>query len=391
VTAGGEIVADGELDPLDVPPHATAQIKLDVPELAALPGMEYFLDFQVFTRTDEKLVPAGHEVAWEQFQLPVTVGEKVAITEISELTVEESDKTIIVTGAEFELLFDKQRGQIDSFKYNNTELLTVGPVLNFWRPPTDNDYIDARGAKLWREQGLYQLSHQPQKVSVEKVNANSVCILCDEVLTDADGQRRFSARLEYTIWGTGDMTLRSQVKPDASVKVLPKAGFQLKLPRIFDEFTWLGNGPHETYPDRKASGRIGLYTAPVEELFHAYVKPQESGNHSDVRWAVVTGSENIGLFICGTDLLNVSVYPYDDIDIGKANHLNELNQADFLTLNLDWAQNGLGTATCGPGYRDEYVLISQPFDVQIRLRPFDFTKTSPLDLAVQQLPKFKER
>jgi len=121
-------------------------------------------------------------------------------------------------------------------------------------------------------------------------------------------------------------------------------GMQLTIQNEFNQLTWFGRGPHETMLDRKTSGAIGIYTGKVDELIHNYVKPQENGNKTDVRWAALTNEEDIGFFISdiGGTLLGVSAWPYSLEDLESASHTYDLPKRNFNTLNIDYKQQGVG-------------------------------------------------
>jgi beta-galactosidase len=125
---------------------------------------------------------------------------------------------------------------------------------------------------------------------------------------------------------------------------MARFGMQMKISNNFDKLTWFGRGPHETMLDRKTSGAIGIYSGKVDDLIHNYVKPQENGNKTDVRWAALTNEEDIGLFVSdvGGTYLSVSAWPYSLDDLDSAKHTYDLPKREFNTLNIDYKQQGVG-------------------------------------------------
>jgi beta-galactosidase len=119
---------------------------------------------------------------------------------------------------------------------------------------------------------------------------------------------------------------------------------KLTIPYNLDKMTWFGRGPHETMLDRKTSGSLGIYTGKIRELIHNYIKPQENGNRTDVRWAALTNEEDIGLFLSdiGGTHLSISAWPYSIEDLELANHTYDLPKREFNTLNIDFKQQGVG-------------------------------------------------
>jgi len=130
---------------------------------------------------------------------------------------------------------------------------------------------------------------------------------------------------------------------------------QTSIPKEFNKMTWYGRGPHETMFDRKTGAAIGIYSDSVENLIHPYVKPQENGNRTDVRWVTMTNKEGNGLLISdvGGTNLSVSAYPYSMTDIESATHNHQLPRREFITFNIDYKQQGVGTFWFHRKYRLE--------------------------------------
>ncbi len=146
----------------------------------------------------------------------------------------------------------------------------------------------------------------------------------------------------------------------------------LTAPAGFEQFTWLGRGPEESYSDRKAGVPVGLYQGTVDEQYVPYIMPQENGNKTDVRWAALSNGET-GLLAVGEPLLEVSVSHYTIENLYKAYHTNELNRQAETFFHLDLAQCGLGGNSCGPRTLDKYLVAPGTFHFAILLRPFQTT------------------
>ena len=194
---------------------------------------------------------------------------------------------------------------------------------------------------------------------------------------------RFDCTYTYTIYGSGDVMLDVQVKPQGSLPPLPKIGLQMQVSGALDTFAWYGRGPHESYIDRQEGAPIGVYSGSVDDQYEAYIVPQENGNKTDVRWVALSGGE-IGLLAVGAPTLNCSAHHYSTENLSAARHTYDLVRQDEITVNLDYRQAGLGSASCGPGTRPEYLLLPEPVQFRIRLRPFSSDET-PMELSKQVL------
>jgi hypothetical protein len=148
-------------------------------------------------------------------------------------------------------------------------------------------------------------------------------------------------------------------------------GFSLVLPGTQDQFSWYGRGPHENYIDRKFGAAVGVYTSTVRDEYVPYIMPQEYGNKTDVRWAALTDKNGTGLLVSGAQLFEVSVHPFSVQNLDQAEHTYELEWRDDVTLNIDCAQSGLGSAACGPGVLPQYELTDDTYSYTVRMRPLE--------------------
>lgn len=182
---------------------------------------------------------------------------------------------------------------------------------------------------------------------------------------------RFACTLTYRIDGNGALDLHAQVTPGgAQPQSLPRLGLTLTLPPDLDTFTWFGRGPHESYVDRKTGTQIGRYQGTVDEQYVPYGMPQENGNKTEVRWVTLTDEAGGGWRVAGlSSLIDVSAHHFTAEDLTNARHTYELKRRDEITLNLDYAQCGLGNASCGPGVLPQYLLTPKPLEFAVRIEP----------------------
>jgi len=167
------------------------------------------------------------------------------------------------------------------------------------------------------------------------------------------------------------MDLHAQVTPGgAQPLALPRIGLTMTLPAGLETFTWFGRGPHESYVDRNLGAKIGRYQGTVDEQYVVYQMPQENGNKTEVRWATLADEAGGGWRITSpSSPLEMSVHHFTAEDLTKAMHTYELQRRDEITLNVDYAQGGLGNASCGPGVLPQYLLAPVPVSFGVRLEP----------------------
>ena len=188
---------------------------------------------------------------------------------------------------------------------------------------------------------------------------------------------RFALTYTYTVTGTGDVALTFDfaLDTDAPLPPLPRVGLLAALPRGFENLSWYGRGPHESYADRKDSALVGVYRSTVAEQHVPYIRPQENGNLTDVRWAALTDESGAGLRITartwadGSPAFNLSAHHYTPQDLTAAEHRHEVPERPAVYLALDLAQGGLGNGSCGPGVLPQYLFLPQPYRFELVFQP----------------------
>ena len=328
-------------------------------------GREVMLDFYL-----EKKFPADfaeyaerntsnqanhHVVAYEQFKLPVPTRKPQAanfgfFTDSVQYNWE--DDTLIVNVGKVEIVFDKDV-HITTIKKDGNPVVVDGPRLNFWRPPTDNDEVDGHGALLWRRIGLDNLTWKVANMSMHDRWSDDFLITVYRNAENENGESVFSVYEDYQVKPSGDIRVNYEIVRSEWVPSFPKIGVQMKVSDELVTTEWVGYA-QETYKDRQACGFLGHYEAPTDNLFHHYVRPQAAGNRMGTRYVSFFNKEHqrmLSARLSGWHLkdFQFSIYPYDDENIEQAKHTNGLKRAGFYTLNVDYDQSGLGTATCGPG------------------------------------------
>lgn len=387
----GDIIQRGELEELSVPPGESEAITVPfvMPELK--PGAEYWLILSFTLAEDTLWADKGHEVAWEQFKMPFDVPspQVVKLSDMTELKLSENECEVTIDGACMQLVFSKEEGRLVSFEYSGRELLKTGPVLNVWRAPTDNDAIPSERmgpfACRWREAGLDRLNHFVRNITAFQINSKVVQVIIDSTSAATGLSEGFECRYVYTVYGSGDMVIETNIVPKGSLPPLPRIGLQMTLPGEYNAFTWYGRGPHENYVDRNEGAQVGLYSGSVDEQYVPYVMPQENGNKTDVRWVSLTDEDGFGLLAVGLPLLEVSAHHFTTEDLTNARHTFELKRRDDITLNLDYKQSGLGSASCGPETLPKYQIQPEPVTFKVRLRAVSCDMQSLMELSRQIL------
>jgi beta-galactosidase len=377
----GEIQQSGTLSTLRTLPGKATLITIPFTAPEMFPGAEAFLTLRFALKEDALWAESGHEVGWEQFKLPFTVIGGTSLEfqgELPALIVDESPEYITVKGSDFSLAFDKSSGQIASFLYQGTELIDTGLQLNIWRAATDNDgfkfgteidWLEFKLLNQWIKHGLDRLQATCDSLTWEQIAPGAVKVTTSHSLKAADGEYGFRHQTVYTVSGMGDVLTEHFVDCDQMLPLLPRVGVMLSMPAGFEQFTWLGRGPEESYIDRKAGVAVGLYSGSVDEQYVPYIMPQENGNKTDVRWAALTNADGFGLLAAATPLMETGVSHFTAADLYAAYHTNELTRLPETYWTLDLVQSGLGGNSCGPMTLPQYLIEPGQFQFSLLLRP----------------------
>ncbi|GFZ92042.1 beta-galactosidase [Paenibacillus marchantiophytorum] len=370
----GRPAVRGKLPILRMLAGESEEVTLSLPPKSEMNGSgEYVLHIHFSLREDTIWAQQGHEIAWADLplgMLQVTNTPLAHADSKSTLHWNETEREISVHGREFSIVFDKEAGAISSWHYLGEPLLTKGPKVNLWRAPVDND---VHLAKTWTKAGYDRLVTQQRKLSVEAWGEHSVRIVTESVIGAKGEPVAFHSSLIYTINSSGELLLEASILPREGLPPLPRFGIELQMPESFQYMTWYGRGPHECYSDRKESGKLGIFSGTVQEQFVPYIKPQENGNKSDVRWAALANVTGAGLKINGMPLIDLSCHHYSTEDLTLTKHVHQLTRLNETIVKIDAVQSGLGNHSCGYAPTLEaYLVQPQPMKFQVRLQAMLF-------------------
>ncbi|GAB3056001.1 beta-galactosidase, LacZ type [Virgibacillus ainsalahensis] len=393
LVADGKVIDSGSLEISTIKAGETKEVKIPYKLPAILKAKtDYWLTIQFHEKEEKNGAKTGHEVAWEQFQIPVrqqVISTAPSFIQNGPLSVDsvETSNLIKVTGDDFKINFNKTHGVIDSWHVGGNDMLEKGPSLNFWRATTDNDQLgsDEFGSTVeednWRSNGIHMMQQRINNINYEFSTENeSLTITVSAKVAPPGFSWGFDVLYTYNISNDGTVNMRVSGKQTGDVSgTLPRIGLQMNLAKGYDQVDWYGRGPGESYADSKLANRFGVWSKTVKELFTPYVVPQENGNRTDVKWASLTDESGVGLFISGDDF-NFSAHPYTTENLQHARHTTDLVEEDFIVLNLDHHQQGLGSASCGPGVLEKYQLSNDDFDFSMRLKGYSKNEISPVAL-----------
>ncbi|MBF0245914.1 MAG: DUF4981 domain-containing protein, partial [Planctomycetes bacterium] len=372
----GEIVRQGRVPCPALGPEQREELPVEWPETTLKADAVYHLNAEVILREACEWAPAGHVVAWDQWECPfINLAHKPRPLSEAKLRLQEDGELCQVAGENFTVAFSKLTGSLQQLQWAGQPLLSRGVEALFMRARTDNDYMINNPSSYcseWQKAGLPDL-----EISDVKTSAGIL----------SDGSVLFSSALEYTAQAaSAHVYSRYQVHGDASMDVdivldvravmqtLPRVGISFALDSSFQNLAFFGRGPHENYIDRKNSARMGVFGSTVADQFFPFIDPCETGNHCDTRWFALSGDH--GLFkVSGRPDFSFSALPYHWRELSRASHVHELQPSDKVEVILDAGHLGLGGDTGWTrNVHPEYLLKPGTYALSFSLKWEDLKK-----------------
>ncbi|CDF46045.1 putative uncharacterized protein [Roseburia sp. CAG:100] len=329
---------------------------------------EYVVTVSFVLKEDTLWAQRGHEVAFGQgiYEIEAPRQRKAP----SYMKVTDGTYNLGIKGEHFEVLFDKGGKGLVSYVYGGREMIKAIPKPNFWRAPTDNDngnQMPFRYAQ-WKLASMYQLngipgSKEPNPVIVQETDKVTVTYTYYLPTTPES-----SCEVAYTVTGDGTVHTALSYNPPKGIHDMPEFGMLFKFDADYENLTWYGYGPAETYCDRERGGKLGIYQNKVADNIAQYLVPQECGNHTHVRRASITDNLGRGMEFSGKEL-SFSALPYTPHELENAMHSYELPPVYYTVVRVALQQMGVaGDDSWGPRTHDEYLIdVTRPLKLE-----FDF-------------------
>lgn len=411
IKANGNVLKSGKLS-MNVEPQQSKEFSVPVTGLQPKAGTEYFVNFAVTTLKPEPLIPVGHVIANEQFQLPIRAEKKMYKAGGAKLTATTEGEWLKVTSSSLNFIFNKKSGIVTSYKVDGTEYFSEGFGLqpNFWRAPNDNDYGNGQPKReqIWKQSSknfnvadasaeivndkgvvkvnyllpagnLYIVTYTIYPSGVVNVSAHFTSTDMDAAKTEVSEATRMA-----TFTPGQDAARRASSKLN-----VPRIGVRFRLPAAMDQLQFLGRGPWENYWDRKAGYPVDLYKSTAGKEYYPYVRPQETGHHTDTRWLALTAGKGKGLLIEADGLIEFNALrnsiedldPEEHIELARQwnnftpeeianhdeeaaknvlrrqHHVNHVSPQNFVEVCIDYKQQGVaGYDSWGDRPLPEYTL-----------------------------------
>lgn len=381
LTEDGKEIGSGKLSAEDTNIAGRESGSIKVPYRASMPeekkaGAEYYLNLSVQLKEDTEWAKAGHEVAYEQFQIPAEV-TKVEPTINTNVTVDDSAEDVIkVSGTDFGFEVEKATGTLKNYVYKGETLLTSGPVPNYWRGILNNDNGNYDGN--WKN------VNKNVTASDIAVGTNDAGQKTIRVTLASASQANLKQTMVYKVDGSGAVTVDATVDATGtSLGRYIRIGTVMELPEGYENVEWYGNGPVEAMWDREDFATVGRYSNTVSGMFYPYLDTQDTGTVTGVKWISVTNpSAKSAMAIAATDTVEASALHFTVDDLDQAQHPYELTKLDSTILTVNYRSQGTGNKSCGADTLSAYLLPNnKAYTYEYTMVPYTTKDSDPMDVT----------
>lgn len=380
----GIITQKGKISNVSIDPQQ--RIRLAIPLKYWDKSKDNYLNISFKTTQPEPLLESGYELASEQFKLSEAVQKSYEVASAGPVTVNEVGNELWISGKNCKVVFNKKTGFLTGIEVNGKQMMQPEYQLhpNFWRPPTDNDY----GADLPKRLVAFKESSESlSKVSFSYSVENKELVRIFAVY-DMPESLQSQIELSYIINANAEIDVMQKIlvkktfnqtkSPEyrrEAVDYMLKFGMQMQLMPRYSFLSFYGRGPFENYSDRKSAAHIGIYNQNVDEQCFDYIRPQETGNKTDIKWFRLLDEKGNGIEIQADSLLSMSARPYLDSDLDEGpeksqHHTRAIAKRDFITLSIDMKQAGLGCVNSWGAWPSvDYRMPLQNYSYSFVIRP----------------------
>ncbi len=354
-----QIKADGitlktiDIEDISIETHTGKLIRIPLEDITFKKNTEYFVEISAKTKNEWGILPKAFEVAHEQIPLTSKFKEDLVDlpTAIQMLSIEEKKENIIIYNEDVNIVFSKKKGQITSYELRGKALFKPGqsPKPNFWRAVTDNDFGNAMHKNNigWKDASL---NHTVNKLDYKIDDYGRVIVTITYFLPTVET----TFLSIYNISGEGVIHIKNTLSPTNYKGDIPRIGMRMQVDGQYENLSYFGRGPWENYQDRKSSAFVGLYTSKVRDQYVPYIRPQDNGYKTDVRWMALSNHRDSGLLFVmdNSNLLSFSSLHMENEDFdttdgldyensNKSKHTIDIKEKNLVQLNVDLGQRGV--------------------------------------------------
>ncbi|MFY7899644.1 MAG: glycoside hydrolase family 2 TIM barrel-domain containing protein [Chitinophagaceae bacterium] len=365
---GMEVASD--MFTLNTAPSTSTEVNLKLPNITT--DGETTLNLFAYTKNATALVPANHEVAREQFVDKNSYFTNIVKSNAGSLQINKKDNAIHFTSGNVKGSFNTKMGKLTAYTINEKSVILSFPEPYFWRAPTDNDFGSQMPQKLGYWRNIHALL-QLDSVKTHEQNSDGIVVECFYKIDASE----IVYSNKYHIQNNGSITITSNIQlPNKAIPEMPRFGMRFTMPKEYTQIDFYGRGPWENYSDRNTAAFLGVYKQTIADQFVSnYIRPQENGYKTDIRWVQLYNQQSVGIKISGLQPICFSALPYmtEDLDPGvtkKQQHPSNLNERKFTTVHIDLNQRGVGgDNSWGALPHKQYLLTNKSYSYTYTIEP----------------------
>ncbi len=361
IKTDGKLVSGGYFDDIKTAPHSVSEIHIQLPKKYT--GNTY-LNVYIKSKGNSAFLNKGDLLGTEQFCLFEEPLKSDFQAVNGTLNITDTDNYIKINGDGFSYKFSRTKGTFSSILMNGKEFLERAVEFNIWRAPTDNDIAIK---KNWFR-ARYNYSFQDVRQICVKDYGNSA-VISEQVLIVASGiQKILKLDVCWTVNSNGEILFECEAQKNMELPVLPRFGIRLFLNNTLENVEYFGKGPYDSYCDKQQSSYYDLFNTSVSDMYENYLRPQENGNHLGTHYMNLRGKNMSFSAEAFNKPFNFSALHYSQENLQNTMHGFELKKEPYTVLCLDYAQNGIGSQSCGPRMRPKYSFNEEKFNFSVVLK-----------------------
>ena len=379
VERNGEVICQGRVAGLSIAPQHSRSYRLKLPTEKALYGACY-LNLYYRSNVARPWADIGHEVGFEQFPIAAKAQQNpISVSELGALRVNETAQSIEISDGSSHYTVLRESGLLAEMTYHGKLLLSSAVAPNVWRAPIDND---CQIKPAWLEAGFDRMQSKCYTCEVCQVSEECVTVCATLSMGAVAIRPMLRIALTYRFLRGVGVELKSEVTVAEKAPYLPRFGYRFQMPADCEQLRYFGRGPMESYRDKRQASRVGLYESTVSAHFEHYIRPQENMAHSDTHWVAIGDYGTMGILITNTadtGSFSFNCCHFTPEQLAATRHDHELVPVEDTVVCVDYAQSGIGSASCGPELDETHRLREKQFTFAFRLLPARLDGISPFD------------
>ena len=370
LSENGKEIKKGNFLNVNIAAEDFKELKIPFGKINYKEGSDYWLRMSLHEKEDRLWAKKGFEVASNQILVHKSIPQKAVVSNkvVEGFNFIENSNDIVVSGKKFAITISKKNGQLVSFKKDAVEQLNAPLKPNFWRPAIDNDMRGAYARDWGKSKAFWK--NILDKISTRSVTASKDGVNTIKIVVSQSLEDKVKLQLTYTISSEGAVNVKMDLDAAETLPDIMRIGLTMGVSPSLVHTSYYGKGPYENYSDRNKASEVDEFTIDTDKLFFNYIRPQETGNHTETRWMnLYSNNKKEGFKFTGSPIFEFSVWQYSLENIEQANHPYDLEKQGFYTVNIGLKQRNLGCTLSEP--LEKYLIKPGKYSFEFSFKSLD--------------------